>query len=126
MCGISGIFVSTLKPAEIGGKLQAMNAAQVHRGPDEGRTFIHEPLRSGLACRRLSIVDLEHGSQPMTNEDGSVHVVMNGEIYNHVGRRGAINSLWPTFPPAQEVGITAPGDFSTCSPPPDRYTARPL
>src|SRR5688572_2714536 len=58
-----------------------MAAALLHRGPDSGGTVIRGPV--GLAARRLAIIDLEGGSQPLTNEDGRVHVVQNGEIYNH-------------------------------------------
>jgi len=90
MCGIGGMFASTLSAPELKTKLEAMNAAQAHRGPDEDGIFIHEPLRAGLASRRLSILDLENGSQPMSNEDGSVFVVMNGEIYNHAELRSQL------------------------------------
>jgi asparagine synthase (glutamine-hydrolysing) len=58
-----------------------MNETLVHRGPDSDGQVIEGPV--GLAAKRLSIIDLEHGDQPISNEDGSVHVVLNGEIYNH-------------------------------------------
>src|SRR5688572_1561210 len=58
-----------------------MNEALVHRGPDDqGAVFLGE---AGLAMRRLSIIDLTRGHQPISNEDGSVWIVFNGEIYNH-------------------------------------------
>jgi asparagine synthase (glutamine-hydrolysing) len=60
-----------------------MNDALVHRGPDESGMHVYEGLRAGVSVRRLSILDLEHGSQPFLSEDGSVAVVCNGEIYNH-------------------------------------------
>ena len=78
MCGICGI-VSPAGPDR--NALEEMSAALVHRGPDS-----HGALVSGsaaLAARRLSIIDLEGGDQPIANEDGRVHVVQNGEIYNH-------------------------------------------
>jgi len=77
VCGING-FLGSGGPAE----LAAMNAALVHRGPDDGGTWISPDGRVGLAMRRLSIIDVAGGRQPMFNEDGSVAVVFNGEIYN--------------------------------------------
>jgi asparagine synthase (glutamine-hydrolysing) len=77
MCGIAGKVGSTLiQEPEI---LRMCNAI-AHRGPDDWGTFIEDGL--GLGMRRLSIVDLAGGHQPMTNEDGSVVVVFNGELYN--------------------------------------------
>jgi asparagine synthase (glutamine-hydrolysing) len=61
-------------------RLRAMSATLVHRGPDSDGELLDGPV--GLAARRLSIIDLEHGDQPIANEDGTVHVVQNGEIYN--------------------------------------------
>jgi asparagine synthase (glutamine-hydrolysing) len=61
--------------------LGAMNATLAHRGPDSAGTFLDGPV--GLAMRRLSIIDLVGGDQPIGNEDGSVTVVQNGEIYNY-------------------------------------------
>ena len=58
-----------------------MSATLVHRGPDSDGAFVEGPV--GLAARRLSIIDLETGDQPIANEDGSVVVVQNGEIYNY-------------------------------------------
>ena len=56
-----------------------MSATLVHRGPDSFGEYVDGPV--ALAARRLSIIDLETGDQPIGNEDGSVHVVQNGEIY---------------------------------------------
>src|SRR6266545_1046616 len=78
MCGIAGTagFVDR-------GVLAAMARSLAHRGPD-GESFYEDPEgRIGLANRRLAIIDVEGGAQPMTNEDGSVVVVYNGEIYNY-------------------------------------------
>ena len=81
MCGIAG-YVGWDEPTEqTDATLRRMCAAIVHRGPDdEGRAALPGV---GLGMRRLSIIDVAGGHQPMTNEDGSVHVVFNGEIYNH-------------------------------------------
>ncbi len=62
-------------------RLRAMSATLVHRGPDSDGQLVDGPV--GLAARRLSIIDLETGDQPIANEDGTVHVVQNGEIYNY-------------------------------------------
>ena len=77
MCGIVGLIHDRRK--EI---LNRMNEAQIHRGPDFGGIFWDEQAAVGLAMRRLSIVDLANGSQPMTNEDGSVILIYNGEVFN--------------------------------------------
>ena len=58
-----------------------MSAKLVHRGPDSDGTFFDGPV--ALAARRLAIIDLETGDQPIANEDGTVHVVQNGELYNY-------------------------------------------
>ena len=64
-------------------RLSVMNQAMVHRGPDEDGLHIAPEMCSGISVRRLSIIDLVNGSQPLFNEDKSVAVVCNGEIYNH-------------------------------------------
>ena len=81
MCGITGIF-DTRGSSEINrAVLQRMNDSQLHRGPDEGSLHIEPGV--GLGHRRLSIIDIATGQQPLFNEDGSVVVVFNGEIYNY-------------------------------------------
>ncbi len=81
MCGITGIF-DIRGGGEISrAVLQRMNDSQVHRGPDEGCLHIEPGV--GLGHRRLSIIDIATGQQPLFNEDGSVVVVFNGEIYNY-------------------------------------------
>lgn len=81
MCGIAGIFNLNGQGQIDLDLLNAMNQAQFHRGPDEGGVWSDEGI--GLAHRRLSIIDLSSaGRQPMSNEDGSVMVVFNGEIFD--------------------------------------------
>jgi asparagine synthase (glutamine-hydrolysing) len=81
MCGITGIF-DTRGGSDISSAvLQRMNDSQLHRGPDEGSLHIEPGV--GLGHRRLSIIDIATGQQPLFNEDGSVVVVFNGEIYNY-------------------------------------------
>jgi asparagine synthase (glutamine-hydrolysing) len=79
VCGICGIAsaTGTVDP----GRLAEMGRTLVHRGPDSDGTFLDGPV--GLAARRLAIIDLETGDQPISNEDGRVTVVQNGEIYNY-------------------------------------------
>ncbi|MFV0476226.1 MAG: XrtA/PEP-CTERM system amidotransferase [Parahaliea sp.] len=80
MCGIAGIFDLRGHSPVAEGLLASMNKVQTHRGPDEDG-FFYEP-GIGLAHRRLSIIDLSSGQQPMVSADGNVCVVYNGEIYN--------------------------------------------
>jgi asparagine synthase (glutamine-hydrolysing) len=63
-------------------QLHEINSSQIHRGPDSAGHYVSEDGAVGLAMRRLSIIDIESGSQPITNEDGSVVLICNGEIYN--------------------------------------------
>lgn len=81
MCGITGIFDTRGRREIDRAALSRMNEAQHHRGPDEGGVHVEPGV--GLGHRRLSIIDLSTGQQPLYNEDGSVCVVFNGEIYNY-------------------------------------------
>ncbi|SFK99498.1 asparagine synthase (glutamine-hydrolysing) [Nitrosomonas aestuarii] len=81
MCGIVGLFDTRGNNEIDRQQLERMNQAQLHRGPDEGEVYIEPGL--GLGHRRLSIMDVASGQQPLFNEDGSVVVVFNGEIYNY-------------------------------------------
>ncbi|RPH61985.1 MAG: asparagine synthase (glutamine-hydrolyzing), partial [Burkholderiales bacterium] len=80
MCGITGIFDSRAPSSADEALLRRMNDIQFHRGPDEGS--VHVEPHVGLGHRRLSIIDVATGQQPLFNEDHSVVVVFNGEIYN--------------------------------------------
>ena len=81
MCGIAGIFEYQDIRAVHAGTLRRMTDAVRHRGPDDHGEFIDDGLALGM--RRLSIIDLEGGKQPIANESGEVVVVFNGEIYNY-------------------------------------------
>ena len=84
MCGICGVFNRNGAPVDRD-LLDRMTYAIRHRGPDgEGRYVCGE---IGLGHRRLSIIDLEGGAQPITNEDGTLHIIFNGEIYNFIELR---------------------------------------
>ena len=81
MCGIAGIVkLSLAEPVETS-RLTRMRDVQRHRGPDGSGLWTDEGV--GLAHRRLAIVDVAGGHQPMTNKDETLCVVFNGEIYNH-------------------------------------------
>ena len=82
MCGICGIAIpDSLKRAVDPARLARMRDTMVHRGPDGAGMFVDGPI--GLGHRRLSIVDVEHGAQPMTTDDGRSTIVYNGEVFNH-------------------------------------------
>src|SRR6266436_849814 len=79
MCGIAGFLTYRVLP-EARAVLQRMTRSLAHRGPDDEGLYFNES--TGLGVRRLSVIDLETGQQPMSNEDGTVWVALNGEIYN--------------------------------------------
>ena len=93
MCGIVGLCLTddSVQPEQIA----AMNATIVHRGPDgEGH---HVDRNVGIGMRRLSIIDLHGGWQPIPNETGDIQVVQNGEIYNYLLLRKELESQGHTF-----------------------------
>ena len=79
MCGIVGFVNSNSRAAERE-ILEKMNACIIHRGPDEDGFFVKENV--ALAMRRLAIIDLKGGQQPIFNHDKTTAIVFNGEIYN--------------------------------------------
>lgn len=83
MCGIAGIL--NLQDKVERSSLEKVSSLMAHRGPDDEGFFIEGPV--GLVHRRLSIIDLDGGAQPMLNEDDSLVVVFNGEIYNFIDLR---------------------------------------
>jgi asparagine synthase (glutamine-hydrolysing) len=89
VCGIAGI-ISPHEARDVVGK--KMLGALLHRGPDgeNSASFVSERMSVFLGNTRLAIVDVENGQQPLTNEDGQLVVVFNGEIYNHKELRGEL------------------------------------
>jgi asparagine synthase (glutamine-hydrolysing) len=86
MCGINGIALSSRSGRRIDRDVvERMRDVITHRGPDDDGIYVDEQV--GLGHRRLSIVDVAAGHQPMTNEDGSLQITYNGEIYNHADFR---------------------------------------
>jgi asparagine synthase (glutamine-hydrolysing) len=100
MCGIAG-YLTTTSHDDLGASLRRMADAIAHRGPD-GEGFFEavtqrDACRIGLAHRRLAIIDLATGQQPMSNKDGSVQIVFNGEIYNFQELREELISCGHVF-----------------------------
>lgn len=90
MCGICGVFHGDRAHKVERATLEAMNHQILHRGPDDAGFYVSENV--GLAMRRLSIIDLKTGQQPVSNEDGTVWIVYNGEIYNHAELRSQLEA----------------------------------
>src|SRR5947207_3195913 len=88
MCGIAGFVSHEGIGSDSEARAIRMREVLIHRGPDEAG--LHGDAHAALAHRRLSIVDVSTGQQPLSNEDGSVWVVFNGEIYNHADLRGEL------------------------------------
>ena len=95
MCGIAGVFEYRSGGEVSPELLRAMLGEIRHRGPDDEGVHVDGPV--GIGSRRLSIIDLQSGHQPMANENGSVHVVSNGEIYNYRELREALGDRGHTI-----------------------------
>jgi asparagine synthase (glutamine-hydrolysing) len=102
VCGITGVLNRDGAPADAA-TLDAMNATLRHRGPDSEGRFTEGPL--GLAMRRLSIIDLQGGEQPIASEDGRVVVVCNGEIYNYRSLREGLRARGHRFATGSDVEV---------------------
>src|SRR5258708_15860622 len=96
MCGIAGA-ASPDPRADVGPLVQRLTEALAHRGPDGSGTHAARGRSVVLGHRRLSIVDLECGAQPMANENETVWVVLNGELYNHLDLRPQLERLGHHF-----------------------------
>ena len=87
MCGINGLLFSRIQPSNdsIVPRIKKMNNLIIHRGPDDDGVFIETNKEYSIAMgmRRLSIIDLSNGNQPMYSDDEKVVIVFNGEIYNY-------------------------------------------
>src|ERR1051325_8094457 len=102
MCGIAGIRDFTNGPVAVS-DLHAMCNAMVHRGPDDEGHYCGHGV--GLAMRRLSIIDLQGGHQPIPNEDRSVWCVLNGEIYNYRELRAELEGRGHRFATASDTEV---------------------
>ncbi len=113
MCGIVGVLSFTNSSFRVSEPyLTRMRDVMLHRGPDGAGVFVSPDRRLGLGFRRLAIIDLsERAMQPMSNEDGTLWVVFNGEIYNHAEIRAELEGLgghrWKTDHSDTEVILHA-------------------
>ena len=105
MCGICGI--ATTRGAVDPERLARMTATMLHRGPDSEGTHLDGPI--GLGARRLAIIDLSGGDQPIANEDGSVVVVQNGEIYNYRELMGELERAGHRFRTRSDTEVLVHG-----------------
>jgi asparagine synthase (glutamine-hydrolysing) len=95
MCGIVGFYNGQVETRVATARLRVMCESIVHRGPDDEGMFVAE--RVALGMRRLSIIDVDGGHQPIQNEDGAVTVVFNGEIYNYRALRNELRGRGHQF-----------------------------
>lgn len=104
MCGIAGVLGRADE-----GTLDDMLSCIIHRGPDEDGRFVddQQPLMMGM--RRLSIIDIDEGTQPIYNEDDTVAVVFNGEIYNYLELRERLERAGHTFSTNSDTEVLVHG-----------------
>ncbi|MEV0132498.1 asparagine synthase (glutamine-hydrolyzing) [Dactylosporangium sp. NPDC050688] len=103
MCGITGMVLANDAHPVDEDRLRAMCRSLAHRGPDEDGFFL--TATAGLAVRRLAVIDVLHGRQPVRSEDGSVHAVLNGEIYNHRRLRQDLAARGHTFASGSDAEV---------------------
>jgi asparagine synthase (glutamine-hydrolysing) len=106
VCGIAGT-VAAHGDAPAPAALEAMGAALAHRGPNDGTVSVWG--RAGFSFRRLSIIDVAGGRQPIDNEDASVHVILNGEIYNYQELRAELEQRGHRFKTRSDVETVVHG-----------------
>jgi asparagine synthase (glutamine-hydrolysing) len=107
MCGICGLLAPGTPREEAGETVREMMRRLEHRGPDGGGSWQHGPVT--LGHRRLSIIDLEGGYQPLLNETGDVGVVFNGEIYNYRELRAVLAGRGHTFRSESDTEVLVHG-----------------
>jgi asparagine synthase (glutamine-hydrolysing) len=103
MCGICGIVSPDAASPPDAGTLAAMSETLVHRGPDSEGTIVDGQV--GLAARRLAIIDIAGGDMPISNEDGTIHVVQNGEIYNYRELRRRLQAAGHRFSTSTDTEV---------------------
>jgi asparagine synthase (glutamine-hydrolysing) len=95
MCGIAGILNLTDRQPVTEANLRQMLALIRHRGPDQFGVFLDDGV--GLGSARNCIIDIDHGQQPITNEDGTLWIVFNGEVFNYVELRPELEARGHRF-----------------------------
>ncbi len=103
MCGFVGLLFNMPLSTEEETALDKMSCALAHRGPDSAEKYVHE--NAALAFRRLSIIDLENGTQPYSGFDGAYTIVYNGEIYNYLELRETLIAKGYEFTTHSEVEV---------------------
>ncbi|GGF39738.1 asparagine synthetase B [Youhaiella tibetensis] len=103
MCGITGWIGNLDRSDEAEARLRRMSDAIVHRGPDDSGFHVDDGV--GFGFRRLSIVDLAGGHQPMSSQDGNIWVMLNGEVYNHEALRAEMRSQGCTFRTSSDTEV---------------------
>ena len=104
MCGITGILAFDERLVTDEATVLRMADVLRHRGPDDAGTFVRPEERVALGHRRLSIIDLSSaGHQPMSNEDGTVWITYNGEVYNHPELRAELEARGHRFRSATDT-----------------------
>jgi asparagine synthase (glutamine-hydrolysing) len=107
MCGIAGLVQLGSGAPVVADTLSAMTGAMMHRGPDDQGLYVSPMGDCGLGARRLSIIDLGGGHQPLSNEDGTIWVVQNGEIYNYMPLRAELEGLGHRFRTNSDTEVIA-------------------
>ena len=107
MCGLAGILFADPSRSPLTPVLQAMAASIAHRGPDAEGVWTAPGV--GLVHRRLAIIDLEGGDQPIGNEDGAIQVILNGEIYNYQELRAELAGKGHRFRTKSDTEVIAHG-----------------
>jgi asparagine synthase (glutamine-hydrolysing) len=102
MCGIVGI-AGRLRRDQLLSAVNAMNVAVTHRGPDDEGAWVGENFAFGM--RRLSIIDLAGGHQPILTEDGKLAIIFNGEIYNYRALRSELEARGHRFQTASDTEV---------------------
>jgi len=108
MCGINGILLkSGLNKDSLREDLSKMNSEIIHRGPDQDGFFLHDSdsFQLGMAMRRLSIIDLSTGKQPISSEDNSITIVFNGEIYNYLELKSSLEKDGVSFKTTSDTEV---------------------
>src|SRR5262245_57714204 len=102
MCGIAGVVLRDGGEAQLS-TLATMCSRIRHRGPDDEGFHVDGPC--GIGMRRLSLIDLQTGNQPISNEDGSIWVVFNGEIYDYQALRNQLIGQGHTFRTSSDTEV---------------------
>ena len=103
MCGINGIISNHNKP-DLASRIGRMDDLIFHRGPDEDGVYVDDE-KVAFGMRRLSIIDLTHGKQPIKNADGSLVIVFNGEIYNYRVLKQALQNKGVSFNTSSDTEV---------------------